>query len=292
MNPSVSVVIPLYNGRLWIGKALQSLQNQTLRDFEAVIVDDGSTDGSAEVVRPFLEDRRFRYIAKSHGGVPQTRNHGVAVSWGAYIAFLDQDDLYCATKLEAQKAYLEKHTRRDAVHVAVDRIDGEGRSLGRRPPPPRTEGNLFDLFLEAGVAVPLISVMVRRKVWEAVGSFDESFFGTDDFDWLLRVATQTEFGFLPEPLVLQRFRSGTAGQSEPMYADQFVLAEKLRQQRPEHAASIDRFEQRARYLYGSFLLAAGRAAEARDQLARAWGLKRRDWRVAAKWTLAKLHVRC
>ena len=291
VSPSVSVVVPLYNGKAWVGGALASLQHQTFQDFEAVIVNDGSTDRSFEVVKPFLEDRRFRYIAKAHEGVPQTRNSAVSVAHGDYIAFLDQDDLYQPTKLEAQRAFLEVNSWAGIVHTAVERIDGNGQSLGRRPPPLRTEGHLFNLFLEVGVAVPLISVMVRRNVWEAAGPFDESFFGTDDLDWLLRVASKTEFGFLPEPLVLQRFRTGTAGQSEPMYVDRFVLVEKLRRQWPNSTASIDRLEQRARYLYGSFLLASGRSKEARDQLAQAWKLKRADWKAAAKWTLATLHVR-
>lgn len=281
--PRVSVIMPVYNGMKYVARALESLQRQTLKDFEAVLVDDGSKDGSAEAIRPFLEDPRFRLVSKGHEGIPQTRNRALAAAGGLCLAFLDQDDLYQPRKLEAEAAVLDADPGVGAVHTGVERIDWEGKSLGPRTPPARTDGDLFDAFLDSGVAAPLLSVMVRREVYETVGPFDESLFGTDDLDWLLRVAKAARFAFVPEPLVCQRLRPGTAGQTERMYTDRFVLAGKMRRAWPERRAQIDRFENAARYMYGSFLLSRRRAEEARREFAAAWRLRPADWRAAAKW---------
>jgi glycosyltransferase involved in cell wall biosynthesis len=286
--PKVSVIVPLYNGREWIAGALGSLRDQTLRDLEVLIVDDGSQDGSVEAVKPFLEDGRFRLLPRSHAGVPATRNAGVAASRGSYLAFLDQDDLYRPRKLEVQAALLDARPELSLVHCAVERIDAEGVSLGPRLAPGRTEGRLLETFLGEGVAVPLISVLVRRGAWNEVGPLDEGLFGTDDLDWLLRAAARLDFGYAPEPLVVQRWRPGTAGQSERMYLDALALASKFAVLWPEQAALVGSYEHRARYLYGSYLLAEGRSAEARPHLAAAWRIRRTDWRAGVKWALSWL----
>lgn len=283
--PAVSVILPLHNGRDYIPRTLQSLLDQTFQDFEVLIIDDGSTDDGALLLERFLKDPRFLYIKKAHEGIPKTRNFALRKARGRYIAFLDQDDLYRPKKLEAQVKILEAKAL-SAVHTAVERMDGQDKSLGMRPPPPKMEGNLFETFLARGVAVPLLSVMLQRDIFEAVGYFDESLFGTDDLDFLLRVAAQTPFGYISEPLVLQRFRPGTAGQTERMSQDRFLMAKKMHSLWPEQAGLIRRFEERSHYLYGSQLFSQGRMSEARGHFAAALGLVPWDWRAALKWLLS------
>src|SRR2546425_4156042 len=98
--PSVSVVIPVYNGEQYLAEAIQSVLDQTYRNFEVIVVDDGSTDGSASVVKKYGET--IRYVHHSNGGVCKTRNTGIAVTQGTYLGFLDQDDLWLPDKLAVQ----------------------------------------------------------------------------------------------------------------------------------------------------------------------------------------------
>ena len=102
MTPRVSVVVATYNYARFLGGALQSALGQTFRDLEAIVVDDGSTDDTAAVVRPFLADGRVRYVRTDHRGQPQAKNTGVRLARAPLVAFLDADDLWLPAKLERQ----------------------------------------------------------------------------------------------------------------------------------------------------------------------------------------------
>src|SRR5437870_3978845 len=104
--PRVSVVIPLYNSVDYIGEAIESAVAQTFRDFELIVVDDGSTDGSASVVRGFGD--AVRYVYQTNAGVSVAMNHGMALSKGELIAFLDNDDVWVPWKLERQVTFLDR----------------------------------------------------------------------------------------------------------------------------------------------------------------------------------------
>src|SRR5438132_1599837 len=110
----VSVVIPVYNGERYLADAIQSVRDQTYQNFEVIVVDDGSTDGSADVAQRFGE--AIRYVHQANGGVCKARNAGIAAARGAYIAFLDQDDLWLPDKLAAQVTYLDSHPEVGAVY--------------------------------------------------------------------------------------------------------------------------------------------------------------------------------
>src|SRR3989441_12309052 len=112
--PYVSVVIPVYNGERYLADAIQSVRDQTYQNFEVIVVDDGSTDGSAEVAQSFGE--AIRYVHQANGGVCKARNTGMAVARGGYLAFLDQDDLWLPDKLATQVAYLDSHPEVGAVY--------------------------------------------------------------------------------------------------------------------------------------------------------------------------------
>ncbi len=264
-DKKVSVVLTCYNGRAWIGGAIESVLTQTLRSLELIVVNDGSADDSRAVIAPYLADGRVVYVEQPNRGVAAARNRGLALASGEYACILDQDDRWLPDKLSVQAAYLDREGPVAAVYTGVERVDGEGKSLGPRLFPPPFEGDLFSSFMTRGVAVPIISVMFRGTALQALGGFDEKLFGKDDLDLLLRLARDARIGFIPETLTIQRFRPGTSGQSEPMHKDSFYLAEKYRRLWPGAGGLIDEFESGARYLYGSDLLASGRKADARKQ---------------------------
>lgn len=270
----ISVILTCYNGREWIGGAIESVLAQTRGDFELAVVNDGSSDDSKNIIAGYLSDKRLIYCEQENRGVANARNRGLSVTRGGYVCVLDQDDLWLPGKLEAQAGFLDREPQAAAVYTGVERIDAEGKSLGPRIFSPPLEGDLFRSFLFRGVAVPIVSVMFRREALEAGGGFDERLFGKDDFDLLLRVARSSRFGFIPETLTMQRFRPGTAGQTEPMFRDSFYLAEKFRRLWPGERRLIDEFEARARYHYGSFLMSSGRRQQAREQFRALLSIKR------------------
>jgi glycosyltransferase involved in cell wall biosynthesis len=261
----ISVILTCYNGREWIGGAIESVLAQTLGDFELAVVNDGSADDSKAVIAGYLSDKRIIYAEQENRGVANARNRGLSMTEGGYVCVLDQDDLWLPGKLEAQAGFLDREPQAAAVYTGVERINGEGKSLGPRIFQSPLEGDLFRSFLSRGVAVPIVSVMFRRGTLEGSDGFDEKLFGKDDFDLLLRIARDSRIGFIPEVLTRQRFRPGTAGQSEPMFRDSFYLAEKFRELWPGESRLIAEYEAGARYHYGSVLMSSGRRSDAREQ---------------------------
>ena len=107
--PRVSVILPCYNGAQWIGQAIESVLAQTYKDFELLVIDDGSTDNSREIVSSYLHDRRVHYIYQENRGFSGAINRGIKESKGDFIGFIGQDDLWLPHKLELQTKYLSKH---------------------------------------------------------------------------------------------------------------------------------------------------------------------------------------
>jgi len=192
MEPSLSVIIPAYNAEPFIAATLKSVQAQTFRNIEILVVDDGSTDATAEIAGRFVaEDSRFRVLTKPNGGVGSARNRGLAEARGGFVAFLDADDLWHPEKLKAQFDALNRtgDVAAFSLHVSIDRT---GRFLGAST---RWPFEIFPLPVHM-VLRPVgngSSLMVRRDVALSVGGFDEDFVkrglgGCEDLDFELRVA--------------------------------------------------------------------------------------------------------
>lgn len=202
MNPTVSVVVSSYNYGRYIGAALNSVRRQTLADFEALVIDDGSTDDSRRVIREFLADPRFRLIKQDHGGQARAKNRGLAEARGPYVAFLDADDLWAKRKLEKQVALMESDPRLGVICTRRKIVDADGKprpcSDGR---PPR--GHVVaEMFRQNFVCFS--SAMLRAGVADHVGGFDESIPLAIDYDFWLRAARHYRFGVVNEPLVAYR----------------------------------------------------------------------------------------
>lgn len=203
--PTVSVVIPLYNARDVIRETVQSVLAQTWKDYEIVVIDDGSTDGSGDVVRSL--GPALRYIRQENGGVARARNRGIATSTGVYIALLDHDDLWHPTKLEKQMAMLTQRPEVGMVITDVAHIDREGRPMGIIGKGYNPSETFARLFVRGYVPTPS-AALIRRSVLTAVGGLDESFLsaGMDDHELWTRIAVYCEIANVPEPLTFHRNR--------------------------------------------------------------------------------------
>jgi glycosyltransferase involved in cell wall biosynthesis len=201
----VSVVIATYNMAQYLPQAVQSVLAQTHAQVEIQIVDDGSTDDTAQVVRRWLGDARVHVHRQPNGGQAQARNRGVALARGSYVAFLDADDEWLPHKLSRQLP-LFAAPEVGVVYSDYERMDGEGRAL-HKPPTVMYRGRvsgalLIDNFVSFQTAV------VRRECLERHGAFDESVRMGDDYDLWLRLSAHYEFDFVPEATVRYRIWPG------------------------------------------------------------------------------------
>ena len=199
----VSVIIPTYNRRDLVREAIASVLAQTYQDFELIVVDDGSEDDTAEVVHEFAQEcSRIRYIFQQNRGVSAARNRGVALGSGELLAFLDSDDLWQPRKLETQVAFFTSHPE-----VQICQTEEIWLRNGVRVNPHnkhcKTGGDIFARSLELCLVSPS-AAMLRRKLFERMGGFDESLPACEDYDLWLRIAATMPVYFLDTPLVIKR----------------------------------------------------------------------------------------
>lgn len=175
MNSLISVIIPAYNCERFLREAVESVLGQNYSPVELIIVDDGSTDGTASVARSFPET--VRYLHQTNQGPAAARNRGIEHAQGSLIAFADADDLWPATKLELQLSYLVRDPKIDIVLGRIQQVqlsetnDGETRA---------------EEFAEPAFSVNLGSAIMRKSVFERVGLFDETMRYSEDVDWFMR----------------------------------------------------------------------------------------------------------
>ena len=218
MMPTVSVVMAAKNYARFLPQAVESVFAQTLPDWELVIVDDGSTDATPATVKPYLADRRVRYIRSDQLGQSRAKNLGLRLSRAEYIAFLDADDAWLPTKLEKQSRAFRPEV--GVVFCGRELMDESGETIPRAPTPPPPRGRVLDaIFVQNFVCFS--SAMVHRSVFDHVGGFDPGFDLAIDYDLWLRVARHYAFEYVPEPLV--RYRTGHGNLSRKL-ADRVATA--------------------------------------------------------------------
>lgn len=200
----VTAVIPVYNCEKYIGEALESALAQTYPLHEILVVDDGSTDGTREALRPYWDS--IVYVYQKNAGEAAARNTGIRRASGEYIAFLDADDAWLAEKLRLQIEYFEAHPEIGLVYTDMTTFDDAGVldksvRISRR----RTfhSGKIFPFLFREVLFCPS-SVVFRKTCAEKVGGFDESFLIGCDYEMWLRMARRFEFGYVDRPLVMYR----------------------------------------------------------------------------------------
>jgi glycosyltransferase involved in cell wall biosynthesis len=203
-KPLISVVIPVFNLEAYLGEAVDSVLNQTCREFEIILVDDGSTDRSLEIMRGYQLrlPEKVRAISREHLGAAAARNAGIAAAAGEWIAFLDGDDVWKPGKLEKQLRASNMDPRANFIYTAAE-IHGQSKLLPQWVP----QGHEVKLgLLLKGCFIILSTVLLRRELLGAA-PFDEGLPGAQDLDLFLRLADQGLFRFIPEPLIRYRIRA-------------------------------------------------------------------------------------
>ena len=250
--PAVTVIIPTYNAARFLPAAVNSVLDQTWTDWELLVVDDGSTDGTAALFSTEFRDSRIRRIEQPNQGDAAARNTGIRVSTSPLIAFLDADDLWKPDKLQQQVHVLRERAEVDVVYCGIEietlAADGSCRSRQVVEPPDVLEANLFEELLYRNIVTGShSSVMLRRSVVEDAGLFDLRF-RISDIDLWIRLALQHAFFGIRQPLAVIRKHGENSSNNKVMMSDNHLrLHSKLRNEVPDKyqchlsAAAISRF---------------------------------------------------
>jgi glycosyltransferase involved in cell wall biosynthesis len=199
-GPLISVILPVYNRASWVARAIDSVLSQTYQNIELLVVDDGSTDGTPQVLESY--GSRLKVFKQAHAGAEAARNLGLERARGEFVAFIDSDDLWYADRLSSQLVCFNR--------VEVGLVFGNAVLVDYRQTPPRrlkrtffdnvrpSRGRVMDVF-ERGCFVPFSSVLVRRRCFAETGGFTTGCVAADYLKWL-EISASYEFDYIPEPV--------------------------------------------------------------------------------------------
>ena len=196
-SPVFSVVIPTFNRAHTLPRAIESVLNQSFKDFELIVVDDGSTDDTQRIVERYP----VQYFYQENSGVSTARNRGIEVSRGKYIAFLDSDDEWKKDKLAVQYQFFQENPN-FLIHQTDEIWIKDGKFLNKKRYHQKKEGNIFYDSLHLCLISPS-AVAMKKELFEEVGLFREDFEVCEDYELWLRVTRRYPVGFTPKPLVIK-----------------------------------------------------------------------------------------
>jgi len=198
-KPSVSVIIPTYNRGWTLRAAVDSVLTQTYRDFELIVVDDGSTDDTVEILPSYGPD--IQVLRQANAGVSAARNTGVRSAKGAFIAFLDSDDRWFPDKLGVQVDFFASHPE-----AVICQTEETWIRKGKRVNPKKVHEKPSGRIFKASLALCLVSpsaVMLRKALFDEIGGFDETLPACEDYDLWLRVSARYPVHLLQTPLIIK-----------------------------------------------------------------------------------------
>ncbi len=206
--PTISVVIPAYNAERTILQTIASVQQQNFSDFELIVINDGSTDRTLELLNT-VTDSRLKIFSYSNGGLPTARNRGISRATGEFIAFLDADDLWTPDKLELQLAALQQHPEAGVAYSWTSFMEEKEGSLSFKPcDPVFFEGNVYANLLVGDFIYNGSNTLIRKQAIESTGEFDPTLKSCEDWDYWLRLAARWHFVVVPKHQILYRRSTG------------------------------------------------------------------------------------
>lgn len=235
MNSLVTVVIPAYNASEYIGETIESVLQQSFTDFELLVINDGSTDNTAEVVRSYSQkDSRVTLLSQVNQGVSVARNTGIQQAKGEFVAFLDSDDLWLPNKLDLHVQHLSANPQLGMSFGRVEFISFDGKPTGQLSNPHISNITPKDLY-EENPAITPSNAVIRRDVLEQIGGFDRDLSGYADAELFLRVSC---YGWQVEGIdrVLVYYRtsvSGMSSQLDSMEEDWNCFTKKIQAYAPD-----------------------------------------------------------
>lgn len=235
-EPLVSVIVPAYNQAHFLPETIDSVLAQTYRNWEIIILDDGSTDDTPEVAKRYtVRDKRIRYEHQENRGLAAARNKAISFSKGEYLCLLDADDLMEKDKISLQLAEFKNNPDVDIVYTAVQFIDTESKYLSEmrsQDYPP--EDFLAHLFFRNPIPTP--STMMAKRRCFADNPYNESFRRVEDYELTLRLAHKYRFKYLDKPLT--RYRRHKQNMSNDLALQRQAELHALKKYTPEHIEGV------------------------------------------------------
>jgi glycosyltransferase involved in cell wall biosynthesis len=219
--PKVSVIIPAYNAMSFLPLTLDSVLKQSFSDYEVIIVNDGSSDGIEEWFTQ-VTDSRVKLISQNNQGPAAARNNGIINAQGDYLAFLDADDIWEATKLAKQVRILAENPGVGLVYSWVGSIDAQG-NIGSKIRNNIAEGNVWEKILEHNIIECGSNPMVRRSCFDDVGFFDPRLSYAQDWEMWIRIASRYSFKVINETLVYYRAHPNNRSKNWKIMEDNYKI---------------------------------------------------------------------
>jgi len=210
--PTVSVIIHTYNNEKFIAETVESVLNQTYKDYEIIVVDDGSEDGTRDALIPYMQKIRYHY--KENGGIASAKNAGISLSETEFVAFLDHDDLWVPDKLQLQMEHFNENPQIGLVYAKYTSFR-DGKEL-RTKPEKGYSGWIFKELL-AKSFIQTSTVVVKRECLDAAGPYDETFSLGDEYDMFLRIARKFQCGFVDKGLTRYRVHDTNASNNDFLF---------------------------------------------------------------------------
>ncbi len=222
--PLVSIIMPVYNSSKYVISAIESVFSQSYKDYELIIINDGSTDNSKELIIDYLKqnkDKDVKYIYQENKGASAARNKGIELAKGEYIAFLDADDLWMPEKLSRSINYINSQEY-PTVYSDMYIIDSGGNIIDQwfKMKKEISEGNIYGDLLKECFIVP--TNIIIRKACLLENKFDETIRGVEDIDLWLRLARKYNFRVIKEPLTKWRNHEGNYSKNSRIVSENIV----------------------------------------------------------------------
>ncbi len=290
-TPLVSVVTASYNMGRYVAQAVDSVLAQDYPNVENIVVDDGSTDDTPEVLARYADDPRVTVIRQANAGQTVAKNRGLAAARGELIGFCDADNRWLPGKLTRQVPLLLARPEVGVVYGDIDLIDGDDNPLP--PPATRRYGGRITGKLLVTNFVTFNTTLVPRRVLDEVGHFDENLRMAIDYDLWLRISLKYEFLYLPESLVAYRIWGGQMSHRTGERMENFFrLLERFLRENPDAVTPAEARRAWAHSLTtrGQWLASVKRRGEAWSDYRRALGHRPHDlrtWKSLVKLALAR-----
>lgn len=241
--PQISVIIPAYNAQNTILETIASVQQQSFSDFELIVINDGSTDQTLELLQT-LNDDRLKIFSYSNGGISTARNRGIAQSSGEFLAFLDADDLWTPDKLAAQLEMLLQHPEAGVAYSWTYFMEEKNGSRILHPcKPVYYQGDVYPKLLVGDFIYNASNALIRRSAIAAIGEFDPALKGCEDWDYWVRLAAQWQFVVVPKHQIFYRRSTSSSSLSskvEMMRVNALAAIEKVFRAAPPELQHLKR----------------------------------------------------
>ena len=233
-TPLVSIIMAAYNAADFIAEAIESVLNQTYKNIELIIVNDGSKDGTEQIVKNYLPSNKVKYLSQENAGQTVAKNNGIKNASGNIIGFCDADDYWHAEKLEKQLSILFSDEKIGVVYSDIQAINQHGEKIKLTEKLNGKQGNLLDDLLFDNF-IPFGSAIFRIECINEHGGFNESYRMGIDWDLWLRFSTSWKFGFSTEKLYFYREWEGQMSRNyNGRYTGALIILENFKNRYPSY----------------------------------------------------------